>query len=273
MKKLVYIFIVVGFVTSGLVAQSDPGDKKVKLGIVGTPAVNWLTPGSSNTMSSNGAVIKAGLGLAIDVRLTDIIWLHTGVEYTGMGGKLSYKSTDTVGYYYQAGAIEPNLLGLSVNTPAGSTPYRLLSRKYNAGFIHVPIGFRLKTKEIGMLTYFGQIGGDAYIKTSAKGDDDVSVVGFGSFFSANKTNTFTKNDLKDAVNFFNAAVHVGLGAEYRFSGNTCLIASLTYQRGVTNYTSTGTNYLTKVSAISPNFSQFNNASKINQVVLSLGIMF
>ena len=271
MKKLVYVFIAIGFTGLSLMAQSDPGDKKVKLGIIGTPSVNWLTPGNTNTMSGNGATIKAGIGIAADFRLTDVIWFHTGLEYTSTGGNIAYKSTDTVGYYYNGGVIQKTLLGTS--SPAGSTPYRLLDRKYKAGFVHIPIGFRLKTKEIGVMTYFGQIGGDLYVKTSAKGDDDVSIVTPVSVFSANKTNTLTNNDLNSVVNFFNAGVHIGAGAEYRFSGSTCLIGSITYQRGLLNYTSVGTDYLTKVSAISPNFSQFNNASKLSQIVLSLGIMF
>ena len=268
MKKLVYVFIVIGLSSISIIAQ-DAGDKKVKLGIVGTPAVNWLTPGNANIMSGNGAVIKAGIGLNADFRLTDIIWLHTGLEYTGMGGKLSYKSADTVGYYYQGGAIEKTPLGTTPS--AGSTAYRLLDRKYNSGFVHIPIGFRLKTKEINMLTYFGQIGGDLYVKTSANGNDNVSN-------NTNTTSTLTNNALNSVVNFFNAGVHIGAGAEYRFSGSTSLIGSITYQHSVLNYTSTGTDYLTQVSypkgyLNAPTYSQFNNATKINQIVLSLGIMF
>jgi outer membrane protein with beta-barrel domain len=270
MKKLVYVFVAIGLSSFSIMAQ-DAGDKKVKLGIVGTPAVNWLTPGNTNTMSGNGATIKAGIGIAADFRLTDVIWLHTGLEYTGTGGKLSYKSTDTVGYWYGGGNIEKVSLN---NTPAaGSVAYRLINRNYKAGFVHIPIGFRLKTKEINMLTYFGQIGGDLYVKTSANGNDNVS-----NNLSTNTTITLTNNALNSVVNFFNAGVHIGAGAEYRFSGSTCLIGSITYQRGLLNYTSVGTDYLTQVNytkgyANAPTFSQFNNASKISQIVLSLGIMF
>lgn len=272
MKKLVYTFIAISFTASCLLAQ-DAGDKKVKLGITATPAINWLSPGNSNFMSSNGVSLKAGIGLTADFRLTDIIWLHTGLEYTGMGGKLAYKSADTVGYYYGGGTIKNTALSPLIVNPSGALPYRLLERKYNSGFIHIPVGFKLKTKEIGMLTYFGQIGGDLYVKTSAKGDDKVS-----NDFTANTTSSFTKSDLNSVVNFFNAGIHLGAGTEYRFSGSTCLIGSITYQHSVLNYTSTGTDYLTQVSYPkgyfnAPTFSQFNNAAKINQIVLTVGIMF
>src|ERR1700756_456417 len=100
MKKLVYSLFIIGFAFSSLKAQNDAGDKKVKLGIAVTPAVNWLSPNNTNQVKSGGAVMKAGIGLVADFRLTDIIWFHTGLEYTGAGGKLSYTANDTAAYYY-----------------------------------------------------------------------------------------------------------------------------------------------------------------------------
>ncbi len=274
MKKLVCTLIIISFSASFVSAQ-DSGDKKVKLGISVTPAINWLSPNNANKVTSDGSVIKTGIGLSADFRLTDVIWLHFGLEYTGAGGKLAYKSNDTAFYFYKNDAIVPvgvaNVGNGGQYNSSGSSngqSYRLMSRNYKVGYVHIPIGFKLKTKELGAMTYFGQIGGDVFFKTSANGDDVVR-----KDILKDET-TLAKNKLNDAVGFFNATAHVGAGAEYRISGSTAIMFSLQYRHGMTNFTSDGTNYLLKMSGNLPStITQFNNGTKLRQVVLTVGIMF
>ena len=275
MKKLVYTLFIIGFTSPILFAQdSDKGDKKVKLGISVTPALNWLTPDNANKVKSGGMAMKAGIGLLADFRLTDIIWLHTGIEYTSVGGKLSYNGNDTAFYFYKDDNIAPTSI-TNVGNPYNSTgssngqSYRLLTRNYKVGYVHIPIGFKLKTKELSGMTYFGQIGGDLFFKTSAVGDDDVKKDITGA------ETTLNKNKLTDAVNFFNAAAHVGAGVEYRISGSTAIMASIQYRHGMANFTSDGTNNLLRTSGYlsTSTVTQFNNGAKLNQVVLTIGIMF
>jgi hypothetical protein len=281
MKKLVYSLSIIGFMVSSvnLKAQDDDkGDKKVKMGIIFTPAVNWLSPDNANKEKSNGAVVKAGIGLAVDFRLTNVIWFHTGLEYTGAGGKLSYTQHDTAFYYYNNDAIvnvsvaDAGSSTSTANTTATYKRYRLLTRNQKVGYLHVPLGFRLKTKEIGGITYFGQIGGDIFFRTSAKGDDHVSTV---NSAGATVESDLKANNINGSINFFNAAANVGFGLEYRISGSTAVIASLAYRHGITNFTAKDNDYLLKYTAapgVSP-YSQFENAVKLRQVVLTVGIMF
>ncbi len=275
MKKLVYTLFIIGFTAPILFSQdSDKGDKKVKLGISVTPAINWLTPDNANKVKPGGMAMKAGIGLLADFRLTDIIWLNTGIEYTGAGGKLNYNSNDTAFYYYKDDNVVP-VAPANVGNPYNSTgssngtAYRLLKRTYKVGYVHIPIGFKLKTKELSGITYFGQIGGDVFFKTSATGDDDVAKDITGT------TSSFSKNKLNDAVSFFNASAHVGAGLEYRISGSTAIMASLQYRHGMTNFTSDGTNNLLRTSGnlAASTITQFNNGTKLRQVVLTIGLMF
>ncbi|HWY37927.1 MAG TPA: outer membrane beta-barrel protein [Bacteroidia bacterium] len=274
MKKLVCTLFIISFATALFAQDDDKGDKKVKLGISVTPALNWLTPDNANKVKPGGVALKAGIGLVVDIRLTNIIWLHTGLEYTGAGGKLNYTGNDTAFYYYKDDKINPvgvNSVGNPYNSTGSSngTSYRLTNRAYKVGYVHLPIGFKLKTKELGGITYFGQIGGDLFFKTSANGKDDVAKDITGT------TSTFSKNSLDDAVNFFNAAAHVGAGLEYRISGSTALMASLQYRHGMTNFTADATNNLLRTSGNLGNsaISQFSNGSKLRQVVLTVAIMF
>lgn len=278
MKKLVYALFIIGFTASSLLAQDD-GDKKVKLGIAITPALNWLSPDNSKKMTNNGSVLKMGIGLTADFRLTDIIWLHTGLEYTGAGGKIGYQASDTAGYFYKDDAIQPISPSNAASTKAGMPgngykTYMLLTRNHKVGYVHIPIGFKMKTKELSGMTYFGQIGGDLYVRTSAKGDDHVASWATGSKVESD----LNSNNIGNVVNLLNGAVHVGGGIEYRISGSTAIMASIQYRHGIMNFTNSGTDNLLKSTlswSTNPpvTYSQFANDAKLRQVVLTIGIMF
>jgi hypothetical protein len=284
MKKLVYSLFIIGFTASSLLAQDD---KKVKMGITLTPAMNWLTPDNDKKMTKNGSVIKMGIGLAVDFKLTDVIWFSTGLEYTGAGGKIKYDK-DTAMYYYKDDAIlsvkpaDADNLSSQANQDyfAGkSTANHLLTRTYKNGYLHIPLAFKLKTKELGGITYFGDIGGDLFIKTSSKADDHVKSSSYNATTSTETTTDMDikNNKLSNEVNFFNAAAHVGAGLEFRLSGSTAITTAVQYRHGIMNYTNSDTYNLLRStqanSAALPTHSEFPNGTKLRQFVLTVGIMF
>lgn len=282
MKKLVYSLFIIAFSASRLLAQDD-GDKKVKLGIILTPAVNWLSPNNDKKMTNGGSVVKMGIGLAADFRLTDIIWLHTGLEYTGAGGKIGYTASDTAFYYYKDDAIQEvkatdaGTWNSAANTDPKMKRYMLTARNYKVGYIHLPIGFKLKTKELSGITYYGQIGGDLYFRTSAKGVDDVkdgTPTATAPYTPTFATSSMT-NNIGSVVNLMNAAAHVGFGMEYRISGSTAIMASLQYRHGIMNFTNNGTDFLLRSTRdnTGTTITQFANDAKLRQIVLTVGIMF
>ncbi len=283
MKKLVYTLVIISFAFSTAIGQ-DEGDKKVKLGISITPAFNWLASDNTNKVTSDGVVAKMGIGLVADFRLTDVIWFHTGLEYTGAGGKLNYQHNDTAFYYYNNDAIvkvSPADAGSSSSTANSTSTYKkyiLQTRNHKVGYIHIPVGFKLKTKQLGAMTYFGQIGGDIFFRTSAKGDDHVKDAT--STTTSPFTPTFaesdkTKNDIADAVNFFNAAAHVGAGAEYNISGSTCLMFSVQYRHGIANFTDPSSDALLRYNRTNSGitYSNFANGTKLRSIVITLAVMF
>jgi len=284
MKKLVYTLFIISFACSSMLAQDD---KKVKMGITLTPAMNWLTPENDKKMTKNGSVIKMGIGLAVDFKLTDVIWFSTGLEYTGAGGKVKYDK-DTAGYYYKDDAIisvtptdAGNLTSQSnIDYFSGkSKRNHLLTRNYKCGYLHIPLAFKLKTKELGGITYFGDIGGDLFVKTSAKADDHVKS---SSYNSTTSTTTITETDIKNnklsnEINPFSAGAHVGAGLEFRLSGSTAITVGIQYRHGIMNFTNSDTYNLLRStqanSAALPTYSEFPNGTKLRQVVLTIGIMF
>lgn len=274
MKKLVFSLFVVAFATSSLLAQDD---KKVKMGITLTPSIGWLTPDDSKKMSKDGSVVKMGIGLAADFRLTDVIWFSTGLSYIGAGGKINYNK-DTAYYYYKDDAIqsvtpaEANSSTSAPNTDPKMNVYHLKSRNYKAGFLHIPLGFKLKTKELGGITYFGDIGGDLFIKTSSKGVDHVRYTPLTS--STEKEEDIT-NKLSNEINPFSAGAHVGGGLEFRLSGSTAITAGVQYRHGIMNFTNKDTYNLLRVNKSSTPavVEEFPNGTGLRQIVVTVGIMF
>lgn len=274
MKKLIYSLFIIGFTASTLFAQDD---KKVKMGITLSPSLGWLTPDNAKKMAKDGSVIKMGIGLAVDFKLTDVIWFSTGLEYMGAGGKISY-SPDTAAYYYKDDAIvsvspaDANSATSSANTDPKMNQYHLLKRNYKAGFLHIPLAFKLKTKEMGGITYFGDIGGDLMVKTSAKGVDRVKYQPLGSTSTA-LTEADVTNKLSNEVNPFSAAAHVGGGFEFRLSGSTAITTSIQYRHGIMNFTNKDTYNLLRYTYSASPYSEFPNGTKLRQIVLTVGIMF
>lgn len=283
MKKLVYSLFIIGFTATSLFAQDD---KKVKMGITISPAMNWLTPDNAKKMAKDGSVIKMGIGLAADFKLTDVIWFSTGLEYTGAGGKINY-NTDTAGYYYKDDAImevspaDANSGTSQANIDVATNKanvYELKKRNYKAGYLHIPLAFKLKTKELGGITYFGDIGGNLFIKTSGKADDHVKydvTTTSGTVTTTTTKEEDVKNKLGNEINAFNAGAHVGGGLEFRLSGSTAITASIQYRHGIMNFTNKDTYSLLRYTATggATPFSEFPNGTKLRQVVLTVGIMF
>jgi len=274
MKKLVATLFIIGFTASSLLAQDD---KKVKMGITLTPSMGWLAPDDTKKMTKDGSVVKLGIGLVADFRLTDVIWFSTGLSYIGAGGKINYDK-DTAFYYYKDDAIQSvstsdaNSATSAANTDPKMNIYHLKNRNYKAGFLHIPIAFKMKTKELGGITYFGDIGGDLFIKTSSKSVDKVR---YTDLTSGQIKEEEIDNKLSNEVNTFFAGAHVGGGLEFRLSGSTAIMVSVQYRHGIMNYTNKDTYNLHRVNKdkTPPEIEEFPNGTGLRQIVLTVGIMF
>ncbi|HWY34564.1 MAG TPA: outer membrane beta-barrel protein, partial [Nitrosopumilaceae archaeon] len=245
MKKILSLLIVSLVLSQGMNGQTTPASKNVRFGIKVAPGISWMASDNTAKVMGAGATVKFAIGLQTEFRITDVVSFVTGLDYMTAGGKNSYTGSDTAFYLYKDDAItKTTLSGGSISDPSGSTllaskDYRLIKRNYKIGYVHIPLSFKMKTKDIGGMTYFGQIGGDLFVRTSAKANDDVedwSVSGHPAL-------TLTGVDISKQVNIFNAGVNVGGGAEYNISGTTSLFFSLHYVHALLNTTSKTSDYL------------------------------
>jgi opacity protein-like surface antigen len=174
--------------------------KAVRFGLKVAPNIGWIKPDDKN-LSSSGTEVGFNFGLMGDFRMgNDNYAFSTGLMYmTKVGGSVEY--TDP--------------LGISTTKSTMKLAY-----------VQLPITLKLKTNEIGYMTYFGMIGIENGLNVGAKADVETTVLGV----SASEIDM----DIADRVALYRAALLVGAGFEYNFSGNTSAMLGLTYSNGFTN---------------------------------------
>jgi hypothetical protein len=157
---------------SSLYAQSN--DSKFNFGLKLSPTLAWFKP--SGEIKGDGAKIGFAYGLVADINFTANYAFETGIDVTYRGGKIKY----------------------DFDKKASST----------LQYIELPLTLKLKTNEIGYMTYFGKFGFAPGVNIRATGD-------------------ISKSD----INVPNLALIVGLGTQYSLGGKTSLLVGVTFNNG------------------------------------------
>ena len=278
MKKTLFFCL---FVIASLSSYSQ-STQKTRFGIKATPSVNWMVPNETKKLQNSGSKINAGIGLVLEFPITDVVSFQTGLDITNISFNAKY-NTDTAFYIYKDDAIiEAEIQGDSISSPkpyfgSGYSLMRLKERTYKTTYLNIPLTLKMKTKDIGGFTYFGQIGGNLFGRLSAVANDVVEKNGkvISGFTGSGENIDIEKVDITKTMNVLSACGNIGAGFEYNISGSTSLFASVNYQHHFMNATKADSGYLIR-SRIENNktyLSEFQNGVKLKQIVLSLGILF
>lgn len=201
MKKIALLVFAFTTIISSSFAQAD-----FQLGLNLSPNFSWLKAQSEN-LESDGLKFGFNYGLVGDFNIAENYSFSTGIMLVSTGGELEYPTVAEV-----------------ANVDLGGRTTADISLKY----IEIPLTLKLKTNEIGYLTYFGQFGLGLGVNYDAKADMSFSYPGATGSISNEEV------DFKDEVNLFRASLIVGLGAEYNLTGNTSLVFGFTFNNGFTN---------------------------------------
>lgn len=299
MKKILTITALALFAQAALAQENEI--KNFRFGLVIDPSVNWLKP-EGKIIAKNGAGMKFGGGVILEFRLAKVASLQTGIRIHGEGGKVKYNNDDiknpssnVVNYFYVNADDEiaayqaPDSSANGFYTygyAKGKTQYQLNERQYKATYITIPLVLKLKTKEIGTMTYFGQFGVNSSFRWKATANDEVTKINqptmtLGASLGASETKS--KVDVTKDVAFFKAALTFGLGAEMNLSGSTSLTFGLNYNLGFTNFVKGDSDYIAKRTN-DPDYSYPAGQTKItttkmpqelksSAIVLTVGVLF
>ena len=293
MKKIA-IISALAFITQLALAQDEGREaKNVRFGLKVTPSIDWYKP-EGKIMTGNGAVPKIGGGLIVEFRLAKVASLCTGVQIDLDGGKIKYhndgianNNSNTVSYYYNnLDEIVENYNSRPSEVAAGAsfdlthTKYQLNERVYKATYVTIPFCVKLKTNQIGLMTYFGQVGINNSFRWKATANDKVTVLpttlGLGGASDSKSKIVITKE-----MNFYTASLYLGAGCEMNLSGSTSLLLGLNYNLGFTSVTKKSSETLEKQTN-GPSFTnggtdyteeKMPQSVKSNAVVLTIGVLF
>jgi hypothetical protein len=198
MKKA---FLIISFALFTAAAFAQSSNSKFHFGVKAQPALAWFRVDAPDEahVESDGLPFGFGYGLITDFGFTDRYSFSTGLEVAYRGGKT---------------------LSSTTITSAGNTVTTTVKTKYSLQFVELPLTLKLRTNEIGYMTYYFQVGVAPGYAIRTRGEIKVN----DKVYESNK-------DVGSDINEFNLSMIIAAGAEYNISGNTSLLFGLTFNNG------------------------------------------
>lgn len=202
MKKYVLISFFV-FISASLLAQTG---KRVAIGLTVGPSIDWLSP-KTEGYEGDGASLGLRYGIPVDINFTsaDNYYFSTGIKFEHTGGKLAFP------FISDATKNKVNL-----------------SRKYNALYLTIPTGIKLKTPNFGNFVFAGNFGFLHGFKLSCKTKDTWTDE------NGHKVIPDQKEEYKNCA-FFKESIFVGLGGEYVIRDSFRASLYINYAYTMTNF--------------------------------------
>jgi len=286
MKKIITAAILLAL---GLNVNAQGNDKNFRFGLKIEPSFNWLQPDKAEKFESGGIKMGFGVGAMTDFKLGGNIWLSTGVAIDFNGAKLNYLDNtvnDTTGFYpgyfhYSSGqasgvvSVDDANAAFADTASATFADYsfiQLQNRSYKVQYVNVPLFIKMKTDEIGYLTYFGQFGLNTSIKTKARATDGGVIVS-GTNIALTDLDDL---DIEKEVNLIKMAGSVGGGFEYNLSESTSLTVAVNFDYGFTSLTKKESDHVIAVQngqTVTAFEKYSDQKNKAHAVRLTIGILF
>lgn len=263
MKNTLSLLIALLLGSTALFAQvEDAGYRKFRMGFKASPNLSWMQP-KDRHFESEGAVGRFGFGFVADIFFAPNYAIGTGVNIIRNGGRLTYYEQEPI---------------------AGDDYILRRSRSYNNQYVEVPFTFKLRTNEIGYMTYWAQFGFGGGINIGARGDDEKNYLRMkdketGEWPLTDRPTVLDEGaDLSQSVRLFRASMIVAAGVEYSLAGTTSLLVGITYNNGLSNSMSRANVLRTERGepVLDPGTGRPQNVrlnAVANSIELNVGILF
>ncbi len=212
MKK---IFSTLLFVMASWAAFSQSGGSDVHFGLKASPSLAWLRTDSKD-YESNGSKFGFTYGLITEFGFAERYSFATGLDISYRGGKLKSLIVDK----------RTNISGgdSTITTSTQSS----LSMQY----IEIPLTIKLKTNEIGYLTYYLQAGIAPGINIRSRANTKITQeTNNAGQLIQNPSSEENNVDIKKDINTLNLSMVIGGGVEYTLSGSTVLLMGIQFNNG------------------------------------------
>ncbi len=216
MKKILLVALAMVLTINCLQAQDD---RPVRLAFAIQPASSWIVP-KGDILENDGSRFGFSYGILTDFMIAGNAnyAFSTGILINSQGGVL------TNSRYHDGETTSPDP---SDNPDVLIKEFAEATEKYSIKYLDIPLTLKLKTNEIGYLTYYGQFGLDLSFNLSARKDVDYK-------FPDLAPESINSDDVNKEINAIRAALQVGAGVEYNISGETYLVGGIVWNNGLTN---------------------------------------
>lgn len=214
MKQFLAIVATAVAVVSGTTTAAGQG---YHLGLTVSPNLSFTDARELSHVGAGGQT-HFGYGFIFDAMFTDTYAIGTGVNIFYNGGRVAYFE--------------------GASTAEGTVISRVeldLKQQY----VEIPLTFKMRTKEIGYSTYFGQFGVGMGLNVRSEGTRVASAfaasdtAGGWAFVNAEPGDPALVS-LVDETLLFRPSMIIGLGFERRFTGTTALAVGLRYNMALRN---------------------------------------
>ena len=183
-----------------------------RFGLKASPNIGWFRT-ETRTYDNRGVRIGYSYGLIVDYDFAENYAISTGLNILQTGGQMRYA------WIHHANGND----GQDTNTGFETVKQRTFRYRH----LEIPLALKLRTTEIGYMTYYGKFGIGMGFRTSATADDRITLPNDQYLHEDNI-------DIADGTSFLRAGLILGGGLEYSFGGRTALLAGITFHNGFSN---------------------------------------
>ncbi|HCC71891.1 MAG TPA: hypothetical protein DEQ09_12185 [Bacteroidales bacterium] len=189
--KIMLISLIISTIPQKSFSQS------IQFGLYAEPLISWFSSDTEVTVN-DGARPGFAFGLTLDRYFASNYAFSTGISIVNTSGRLNYSDTLLI-----------RLKNSQTELYAGD------NITYKLRYLAVPLGVKLKTNQIGYMTFFANAAMSPKVLISGKGDIP----------SQNIENESITEELK----IFNLGYNITLGAEYSLGGSTSIAFGVAYE--------------------------------------------
>ena len=278
MKKLIYSFVGLFILTNSFAQEA--ADKKVQAGLILGSGLAIQKVGT-NYIATNGVGSDLTIGANVNFGLTETIAFNTGAEFDFSTLKYkadAYKGNNVYYWYNDREILELNEVD---GANANHQLFELMERRQKAVYLTIPTMLTFRTNFIGYFRYFGKFGlRNSFLLKSSSFDKGYDLNPNSP--DGTKSGSVNLDEMKapGEMFFFKSAVGLAGGAEWNFTGSTCLMAEIGFYYGFTPLHTNrnidkDNNYLFAATIADPVTSKtnFNNKATQSQLMFKLSILF
>ena len=271
MKKILTSLLLLAFIIPAI-AQDENNFKNVRFGLMAAPSLNWYKPDYPKKLEKAGSKLGFAWGMQIEFRLNAVAVIATGLQVDYDRGYLNF--LDTAVYWYDTKEQAYLELGDTGTAGVNKELYKLDTRLYKTNYVTLPFCLKMKTKDIGGMTYFMKFGLNSSFRLKAKANDDFTKLNPPPTTKLSNSDLDNTNDMK----LFRFQLQVGGGAEYNLSGTTSIVFGLAFNYGFSNVLTKDSKYLMKSNGKGTNNYAGANAAfpqnaASSNIALTIGMLF